>query len=147
MPLQSAIVTPHEALTRIRATANNTRVEAEGVLDTTQLSSIDTNGVFRALDQFAFYIASLTSLKATPGLDAYATAQGYSGSLVADCTASTAAAQNCIGWVVTNFPTGAGGFLLAETLNADGSRTLRMFTPAQTAGWRTVLQAFIDTIS
>jgi hypothetical protein len=46
---------------------------------------------------------------------------------------------------VANFPA-SGGFLQAESLNADGSRTQRTFTPTQTAGLQTNLSAFINTI-
>jgi hypothetical protein len=48
--------------------------------------------------------------------------------------------------VINNFPT-SGGYLQSETLNADGTRTLRQFTPAQTAGWQTTINNFISTIS
>lgn len=51
-----------------------------------------------------------------------------------------------IGWVVANFPA-AGGFILKDTLNADGSVSVRAFSSAQTAGLRVELQKIVDAIS
>ncbi len=56
------------------------------------------------------------------------------------------AAQSVISWVIANFPA-SGGFLQAYTLNADGSRTPRSFSTAQTAGLQTALTSFVATIT
>lgn len=129
----------------IRSNAAGVKAQAQNALLSLQGGSVQTSFVFAMLDQLSGIIAALNTWKTTVGLDNYATAQGYTGSLVSDCTACATAATNCITWVVTNFPT-SGGFLQAESINADGSRTQRSFSPVQTAGLQTNLQAFIATI-
>lgn len=110
---------------------------------------VDANFVFSLLDGLAGLIANLNSVKNTAGLDAYATAQvpGYAGTISSDITATVNAAQACIDWVVANFPKDSTAtFLLAQSLNADGTRTMRGFTSAQTAGFRTALNTLLATI-
>lgn len=147
MPLQTpnTLATPQASFGEIVGNAQNIKALAQNALIFMQANPITTPFVFSMLDQLGNVISSLNILKATTGLDAYATAQGYVGSLVADCGTCATAAQTCITWIVTNFPS-SGGFLQAEKLNADGSRTPASFTPAQTAGLQTDLQAFINTI-
>jgi hypothetical protein len=137
---------PAEAYGLIRATAQGARQQAQVAHDTLAAGNVAAPWVFSVLDQFHGFISQLQGWSAVSGLDDYATGQGYSGSMLADCNSCITAAQACINWVVTNFPT-SGGYLLSETLNADGSRTLRQFTPTQTAGWQTALNSFIATIN
>jgi hypothetical protein len=110
-------------------------------------SSVNTGFVFSLLDALNGLIANLNAVKATAGLDSYATAQvpGYASTMSSDITATVNAAQACIDWVVANFPVSAP-WLLALQLNADGSRTPRLFTSVQTAGLRTALQNLLATI-
>lgn len=147
MVLQTAStgLSPQDAYNMIRGNAAGVKAQAQNALLSLQAGSVTSDFIFRMLDQFGGIIAALNSWKATNGLDGYATAQGYTGSLVSDATACANAATACISWVVANFPN-AAGFLQSETLNADGSRTPRSFTSAQTAGLQTNLQAFIATI-
>lgn len=147
MALQTpnTLTTPQAAFAAIVGNAQNIKALAQNALATMQGGSVTTPFVFSMLDQLGNIVSSLNALKAVAGLDAYATSQGYSGSLVSDCGTCSNAATTCITWVFQNFPS-SGGFLQAETLNADGTRTPRAFTPAQTAGLQTDLQAFIATI-
>lgn len=50
-----------------------------------------------------------------------------------------------VAWVAANFPKDANGFLLSQTLGADGPID-RQFTPTQTATFRTQLDALIAAI-
>jgi hypothetical protein len=140
-------MSPSDAYNNIRNLAGGLKMEAQNALSNMQANNIDTNYVYRLLDYLNNFITQINQWKATTGLDSYATGQGYVGSMSADCTTATNAAQACINWVVTNFPTGTGGYLLGNTLNADGSRTSRQFTPTQTAGLQTAFNNFIATIS
>lgn len=108
---------------------------------------VDTTFVFSLLDALNGLITNLNAVKATAGLDSYATTQvpSYSGTMTTDITATVNAAQACIDWVVNNFPA-SGGFLLGQVLNADGSRTMRSFSTAQTTGFRTTLNNLLATI-
>lgn len=74
---------------------------------------------------------------------------------LADAAAANSAIQGVvdaitgsIDWVVANFPTSGGSpsYILKDTLNADGSVSVRSFTSAQTAGLRTQLQGIVDAI-
>lgn len=147
MPLQTmnTSLSPQDAHNMIRSNAAGVKAQAQNALISLQAGAVSANFIFQVLDQLGGIINALNQWKAVAGLDAYATAQGYTGSLSADCTACANAATACINWVVAIFPA-SGGFIQAETLNADGSRTLRSFSSAQTAGLQTNLQAFIATI-
>lgn len=148
MPLTTPTtqVGPTEAYSLIRSNAMGMKQQANGYLSSLQGGPVTTTFAFQVLDQTRNFIGNMQSWGGVSGLDAYAASQGYSGSMAADVTTCTTAAQAMITWAVNNFPS-AGGFLQAETLNADGSRTMRQFTPAQTGGWQTAINNFIATIS
>jgi hypothetical protein len=129
--------------------AAQAKERATSAVATMAAGPVDTTFVFSLLDGLAGLIANLNSVKNTAGLDAYATAQvpGYAGTMSSDITATINAAQACIDWVVANFPKDStASFLLAQSLNADGSRTMRSFSAAQTAGFRTALNNLLATI-
>lgn len=139
----------HDVLATLRALTGQTRSQAESAVSTMAAQNVDTNFVFGVLDKLNWLITTLTAWQGIIGLDAYATAElpGYGGTLTADITTVVDAAQACINWVVANFPKDSTGtYILAESINSNGTRTLRQFTPAQTAGLRTSLQALVATI-
>jgi len=144
LPFATAIL-PGEAFSLIRSYVPQYKAAAQDASATLAATSINTDYVFNMLDRLREIVVNLTSWKSVAGLDAYATADGYPTTISTDCTAIVTAAQNCIDWVVTNFPS-SGGFLLDNSLNADGSRTPRSFSSAQTAGLRTRLNALVATI-
>src|SRR5258705_7204975 len=146
MPLQSSnTMLAGEAFAAIRSNAAAWKAQAQNANISLAAGNVDTNFIFRMLDQLNGAIIALTTWKAVVNLDTFATGQGYIGTMSSDCTTTSNAAQTCITWVVNNFPS-SGGFLQGFTLNADGSRTARSFTPANTAGLQTDLAAFIATI-
>lgn len=146
MPLQSAsTMLAGEAFAAIRNNAAGYKAQAQNAL-VSLAGTVNSDFVYRMLDQLGGAVAALNTWKAVAGLDAYATAQGYSGTMSSDCATTVSAAQTCIAWVVTNFPN-SGGFLQAYSLNADGSRTPRTFTTAQTAGLQSNLTSFVATIA
>jgi len=146
MALQSSnTMLAGEAFAAIRGNAAGWKAQAQNA-NISLAGTVNTDFIFRMLDQLGGAIAALNTWKAVVGLDSFATGQGYSGTMSTDCASSVTAAQNCIAWVVTNFPN-SGGFLQSHSLNADGSRTPRTFTTAQTAGLQTALTSFIATIS
>lgn len=148
MSLQSSnTMLAGEAFAAIRANAAGWKAQAQNANISLAAGNVDTNFVFRMLDQLNGAITALTLWKAVTGLDAYAIGQAYTGTMSSDCAATITAAQACIAWIVANFPADAGGFLQGFTLNADGTRTPRSFTPANTAGLQADLAAFVATIS
>jgi hypothetical protein len=145
MALQSSnTMLAGEAFRAIRDNAASWKAQAQNA-NISLAGTVNSDFIFRMLDQLGGAIAALNLWKVVASLDTFATGQGYTGTMSVDCTASVTAAQNCIAWVITNFPN-AGGFLQSHSLNADGSRTPRSFTPAQTAGLQTALTSFIATI-
>lgn len=134
-------ISPADAYNFIRSNAAGVKAQAQNALISLN-SNVTTIFIFQLVDQLAGITAALNAWKSISGLDSYATAQGYSGSLSADAASCANAAQTCITWVTTNFPIGTA----YTAWNADGSRVAHSFTPAQTAGLQTNLQAFIATI-
>lgn len=136
-------------LTTLQALAGQTKSQAQSTVATMQAQNVDTSFVFQVLDRLNWLINTLTAWQGTAGLNAYATAEipGYTGTMTEDITAVVNAAQACINWVITNFPKDSTNtYLLAESINSDGTRSSRQFTPTQTAGFRTLMQALIATI-
>lgn len=145
MTLSTAMVAG-EAFLLIRTYAPQWRAQALNAQNVMANNSVNTDFVFQVLNALNNVVANLTIWKSVSGLDAYATSMGYPTTMSADCTATVNAAQTCINWVVANFPA-SGGFLLAESLNADGTRTPRSFTSAATTGMQSDLAALAATIS
>jgi hypothetical protein len=147
MSLQSAnTMLASEAFVMIRQSAASWKAQAQNANISMAAGNVNSDFIYRMLDQLGQVVSALTLWKAVVGLDAFATAEGYVGTLSTDCTNTISAANTCIAWVVANFPS-AAGFLQAYTLNVDGTRTARTFTPANTAGLQTALTSFIATIS
>ena len=93
----------------------------------------------------------LVAAGSTPGIAEFARAQKNMPALdvVAEFTSVLAALDGVTAWVGTNFPKvtdGNGTWLLAQSLGAD-SPVDRMFTTAQLATFRTVLDGLIATIA
>ena len=137
---------PADAYNQVRQAAAQVKATMQGALSQFQAGTGNTTTVYMLLDQFNAMITNFNTWSAVPGLDAYATAQGYTGTLSADIATCISTAQACIAWVVANFPT-SGGYLLGNTLNADGSRTPRTFTSAQTTALQSALGNFISSIN
>ncbi len=142
----STIMLSSEAFSLIRIYVPQYRARAQNVVNVCAAGNIDSDFVFQTLDGLRDAVVNLNAWKAVPDLDLYSTDQGYPTTMTTDCSAIVSAAQACIDWVIANFPS-ANGYLLDYSLNADGSRTPRTFTPAQTAGFRTQLNALIGTIA
>lgn len=137
------------ALNQVQNYAAQAKDRATSAVAVMTAGAVSTSFVFSLLDALNGLIANLNAVKNTSGLDSYATAQvpGYAGTMSSDITATVNAAQACIDWVTTNFPKdNTATWLLSETLNSDGTRTLRSFNTAQTAGFRTALNNLLATI-
>lgn len=130
--------------------AAGTKQAATNALAQLQAGPVDADWVFGATIIMQNAIQTFNFFKNVPGLNAYATSQisGYAGSMTADITATIAAIQACVDWIVANFPKDATAtYLLAYTMAADGSKTPRSFSSTDTAGLQTKLQALIATVA
>jgi hypothetical protein len=92
--------------------------------------------------------AELVTAAAKPGIREYAvTAKNSPGlDVVVEFNAMIAAIDGITGWITANYPTDAGGYLLAKRFSG-GTIIDRTFTPAETATFRTQLAALISTIN
>lgn len=92
--------------------------------------------------------AKLVAIGALSGIADYAKAQYADQGLdiAAEFTALVSALADVRTWITTNFPKDASGYLLKEQFAADGGLNVRSFTPAQTAGLRTVLDALAAAV-
>ena len=87
---------PSETWAVLRQQAHSAMVVGQASLTTLQTSSVNTGWVFNLLDQLRVFIALLNTWGGVSGLNSYATAQGYGGTLTNDITACKNAAQACI---------------------------------------------------
>ena len=132
-------------LSLVQGTVASIISRAQNALATLQSGNVNAIFVANLLGQLNAAIAALSATNTT-GLNAYATANipGYVGTMSTDIATIVTALQACLTWVVTNYPQG-GGFLQDTSINAQGVITLRTFTPAQTLGLQTALQAVISS--
>jgi hypothetical protein len=108
-------------------------------------------GASRILNHLTFLAdqkVRLQAIAALPGIGAYAQAQANDPGLnvAAEFTAMLAAMDGVRDWVIANFPA-SGGFLQAQSIQADGRTTDRQFSTAQLANYRTQLDALIAAIN
>ena len=140
----------NQALIQILGQSAGIKGQATDALATLQAGPVSTQWAFNLIDILTDGIGRLDRFKTVNGLDAYATAQvpGYAGTMTTDIAATRAALVDCRDWVVANFPKDSTNtWLLAYQMAADGTRTMRTFSTAQTAGLQTKLQALIATVA
>jgi len=143
----------------------NTATQAQGLLSAMQQAvfvkqsaqiavqlltgTVTANQVFQIVDNLRSPLQIFAQVAAIPGIAAYAQAQFNDATydVATEFTNMVNTINAVVNWVVTNFPKDSGGFAQAYTLAADGSRTPVTFTPAQTAGLTTALNAVINQIT
>jgi hypothetical protein len=108
------------------------------------------NAVIQIMTTLKSSIEVFDSVSSLPGIAAYAQDDENDPAydVVAEFTAMRNAAVSARDWIINNFPvSNPGGFLEKDTVAADGSITVRQFTPGQTAGLQTELTALANTIT
>lgn len=142
--------TPYLGQALIQVLGQSAGIKAQATSALADLANpVNTSWIFNLIDVSTAAIFNFNRFKTVTGLDAYATAQvpGYAGTMTTDITATIAAVQACLDWIVANFPKDSTNtWILAQQLNADGTRSPRTFSSAQTAGLQTRLQTLIATI-
>ena len=127
-------------------------IELKGICDraVTKMAAgnVGSNDILNVYIQLTNLRNALASLSATPGIAAYAQIQKADDQLdiAAEFTAMLNAIDSTTTWVTNNFPKDGNGYLLARTLGPTGPVD-RLFTPAQTATFRTVLTVLSNTIA
>lgn len=140
-----------QAWTVARVTAGRIKNRAQTLSVQAAAGSISSSAILDFATGLADARFLLLKASQTGGIGAYAQAQMNDNTLsvATEFTTMMAALDDAIAWVVTNFPKDASGFLLARQFQAGNTgRTVdRQFTPAQTATFRTVLDALAATIN
>ena len=115
----------------------------------TQMAAGNVSGnlVRQILDACITAKAEFAAAAQIQGLADYAQAQegDPNYNVAAEFNAMTGAIDNVLAWIIANVPTN-GGYVQMEQWSTSGVTT-RAFTTAQTAGLRTVLDAFAATVS
>jgi len=132
-------------LSRAQSQASSIKRIAQNNRDRMAAGPITAGGVLSLLDNLSGALATFQGVAGLAGIAAYA--QDQLGQDVApDFSAMIAEVTACRDWIVSALPKDGDGYLLLETMDAQGSRTERTFSTAATAGLRTALDALIATI-
>lgn len=144
----SAPIQPDTAVTSIVNQCASIKSQCNNYITRLQNNNVSADEIFNALQTAVNWGNNLANLRSVPNLDTTAQSMisGYSGSLSADTLAVGNAIQGVINWVINNVPKDANSFVLCYTWNVDGTRTVRTFIPALTAGLVTALQGVQATI-
>ena len=116
---------------------------------TVMQQAASANVPFAVIQHFAVVIPMLDGWTATPGIAAYAQAQENDPAydVAAEYTTMRNAMVSARDQLISMFPKDANGFLLYQTLNANGTVSARTFTAAQLAPIVTLLNNVAATIS
>lgn len=139
-----------QAFTQVISQAAGTRAQAENALATLQAGPVDTVWVFNFLDQLRDALDRFTRFKNVTGLDAFAVAErpDHPTVMTVDIAAVQSALQNCIDWVISNFPKDTtGNWPLAFQWGANGRRVPRSFPSSSTTGLQPLLQILIAAVA
>jgi hypothetical protein len=137
-----------DGLASIKREAVNIKRYSEQVVAFSASNSSSANAVLEALGRLKSTIEAWDAAAAVPGIVQYARDQHDDQALdiVAEYTAMRAAAVTARDWIIGAFPK-SGGFILKDTLTADGGITVRQFSSADLDPLRTHLNALIATIA
>lgn len=148
MAFRASTATQDQGLRTAMQSGQFVKLQAQGAVSILA-SNVNANQIFQMLDDIRSQLSVFNQVAAIPGIAAYAQAQfnDVSYNVAVEFTTMVNAVQSVTDWVVTNFPKDAQGFVQAHKINADGSRTPTVFTPAQTSGLVTALNAVIASVS
>jgi len=132
----------------IRVAAGRIKTYAQSLKTASAAGSIQAGDVVSFVDQLASSNDTLARYTAVPGLVEYVRAQidNAAVDIVAEYSTMLAQINATRNWVLTNFPKDADGYLLYHKFDAAGRISQRTFSPAETAGLRTQLDALLATI-
>lgn len=138
-----------KAYQKVQVEAINLRIYAVGAQAQLAAGNVSANAVITTLTRMTGAIAVFDSVSAIPGLAAYAQNEENDGTydVALEFVAMRIEAIGTRDWILTNFPTAVSGEIIKDTLESDGSITVRQFTPAETAGLQSALGLLIATIN
>jgi hypothetical protein len=137
-----------EAWRGLRRAATQLKQASEQVNTASLAGPIASRMILTYVSFIADKRAEIVAYAAVPGLAEYA--QGEVNNPALDIQAEYVSMRNALDaardWIVTNFPKDGNGWLLAQSITAQGQLTDRTFSTAALAVFRTQLQALIATI-
>lgn len=133
---------------RARQTASTIKSITIDIRDQSALDNIVAARLIALSRELADAKVIFQKCAAVSGISAYAQDQIADPSLnvTTAFNAMVTELTNTIAWITANFPKDASGYLLYMQFDVNGYVVNRTFTPAQTTGLRTVLNALIATI-
>lgn len=137
------------AYNNIKQQARNSKTYLTNQRAAMQQATCDSAVVVSTIQHFSAVIANMAIWAATPGLTQYARDQenDQAYDVVAEYNAMNTAMVNARDSLISMFPTqGGSGYLLYQTMDAQGRITTRSFTSAQLVGAVTLLTSVIGTI-
>ncbi len=142
MAFRATNILPERGYERAKQTATGLRRFCNN-LSSELAAGGNSKQILGVVDSLVSFKDNLNDVKSIPGMAAYAQEQENDGAydVIAEFTALLSLIDAAILEVVNTFPTNGSGFLLAETINPNGTREPRIFTGAQLSGIRTVLDA------
>ena len=114
-----------------------------------QQPTCDANLVLSIVEHCKAVLTIFDAQASVPGLAEYARSQfaDENYNIAAEYTAMRATLVDLRNTIIALFPKDGSGFLLYQTLSADGTIGIRTFTAAQMAGVVTKLDAVINSIA
>lgn len=131
-----------------RAVAGTIKLQTQSLRTQSAQGNVGASQILNHLTFLADQKVRLQAIAALPGIAAYAQEQVNDPTLnvATEFNAMVAAMDGVRDWVIANFPA-SGGFLQAQSFQADGRTVDRQFSTATLATYRTQLDALIATIN
>lgn len=135
------------AYAALKARLRAFRVYAQDVRNACAAGPVSGNLIVEFFQRLVAEKTANAASAAVPGIGQWAQDRdgGVDYNVAAEFVAVNAAIDSTGEWITANFPS-SGGYILKDQLGAGGVST-RVFSSASTAGFRTVLDSLIATMS
>jgi len=149
MAFRATAVIAEQAFDRIRVQVSSSKDVLTRQRALMVLPSVSAQVPFAVIQHLAFIVPVINALAATPGLAQYAKDQVNDPAydIAAEFTAMRNAMVLARDNLIALFPKDGSGFLLYQTLNADGTVATRNFTAAQVSSAVPLIDDVLSTIS
>lgn len=148
-PTKTNKQTLSEVFNEIQQTALFVKSSTQASLTTLSAGQIEGRNLVSLTAQLANHYRKMDVLSRTTGLAAYAASEYTSDGIdfVAEFQSMMTALAAVVAWVRSNVPTDGEGYLLLETMDAQGVVRSRVYSVNQTAALRTLMQTLVDSIA
>lgn len=148
MAFKASTDTLQEALQTARREAGRLKRFAQDVSQLVGSQPVSANQVLQIMFEFRNSKDVFDKVRQVPGIAEYAKQQfmdtGYD--IVSEFISMNKALNDVISWIMNNFPKDSNGYLLKDKFDPQGSISVRVFTPAQLAPLKSLVDALIATI-